>query len=327
MINVGSGNISDIKVGSEGAIKAYQGNELVWTAEEPVYTALTCVYYVDAPGVTTIGNGITSATQTMIVDGVEVPAATTYDFATAGKHVVEWGIVDTLPFYSYSGVTALTTVHFPASTLSMRQAAFYGCTNLTTADLSGTQLWDMGAATWYGCSSLKEIKPGPLGGGRIFADTWNGCTNVTALTIPTSIYQILDRAFYEVGKDGPGLPRLVIPGNVTQIGIYAFAGIKVQRQNYYNIVLEEGVQTIGNSAFMDAHPQLGGVSIPSTVTSIGDYAFFNADLEVARFGSAIPPSIGEYAFANEAGSFSIEVPSGSAADYEPLFPGVEIVEY
>lgn len=327
MINVGPGNISDIKVGSDGAIKAYQGNELVWTAEEPVYTALTCVYYVDAPGVTTIGNGITSATQTMIVDGVEVSASTTYNFTSAGKHVVEWGIVDTLPFYAFSGVTALTTVYFPPSTLSMRQAAFYGCTNLTTADLSGTQLWDMGAATWSGCTSLKEIKPGPLGGGRIFADTWNGCTNVTALTIPTSIYQILDRAFYEVGKNGPGLPRLEIPGNVKTINQYAFSRIKVQRQNTYNVVLGEGVETIANNAFENASTSMGGLIIPSSVTSIGDYACASMDLEVVKFLGSTPPSIGDNAFFDQSSSFYVEVPSGSASSYEPYFPGVEIVEY
>lgn len=48
-----------------------------------------------------------------------------------------------------------------------------------------------------------------------------------------------------------------------------------QGDEHYNIIVEEGVTTIGNYAFADFTDDIGSsITLPSTLTSIGDYAFF-----------------------------------------------------
>lgn len=62
---------------------------------------------------------------------------------------------------------------------------------------------------------------------------------------------------------------------MTAIGPYAFGGV----QNTGRYDLPEGLQTIGNNAFVyggSAPNGLSVVSIPSTVTSIGSSAFSNS---------------------------------------------------
>lgn len=119
----------------------------------------------------------------------------------------------------------------------------------------------------------------------IKAYAFNG-TNVTSVTLPSSMTALSGYAFYGASK----LTSVTIPSSITSIGEYAFgfcsslksitipATVKsIGNGAFYgctslaNVYFKEGLRTIGGYAFENT--ALTAVTLPSTVTSIGVYAF------------------------------------------------------
>ena len=105
---------------------------------------------------------------------------------------------------------------------------------------------------------------------------------------------------------------------VTAIGDYAFANTNVERIN-----LPEGIESIGTSAF-DGNGSLKEVILPSTLTSIGQFAFYECrSLRVIYNNAAQPQDIKDKGvFADgtygrlDVGSIELRVPFGSTERYE-----------
>ena len=104
---------------------------------------------------------------------------------------------------------------------------------------------------------------------------------------------------------------------VTAIGDYAFANTNVERIN-----LPEGIESIGTSAF-DGNGSLKEVILPSTLTSIGQFAFYECrSLRVIYNNAAHPQDIkgkgvfadGTYGQLNVA-DIELHVPYGSTEQY------------
>ena len=315
MIDIGALEISAMRIGSTDASQAYVGDTLVWSAIQPVTTGLCCEYQVSTTGVTTIGNAITSGTQTMNVDGVDYPASTTFNFDRAGKHYVSWGDITNLPINAFANVTALTKVNFQDTTSFIGAYAFSGCTRLQHADMSHTAIWAMNAGAFSACTSLQEISLSPRIT-KINARMFDGCSGTTAITIPSSVTQINEYAFQNTSSS----IDVVIPGSVKSISFYSFAGLS----GYY--YLNEGLESIGNSAFEFSTNQFE-VTIPSTVTSIGYNAFEST--QTIRFKSSTPPTFGGQLVADEYDVQTVYVPSGSLAAYQAALPeyASRMVEY
>lgn len=324
MINVGAGNIQAIKVGAEDAIKAYQGSTLVWTAGGPVYTALTCEYLVVETGETKIANAMVNPTYFtgMTVDGVEAPIANTYVFDTPGLHVVEWQAQDptniSIPDDAFREVYGLKVVHLPSVTTYIGMSAFYGCTGLTECNMSGTAIWSINSGAFQGCTSLRSIDLPPCT--RIQAYSFYNCTSVSSITLTDTITRIDDYAFSFVGSSSSQAFELEIPSSVTQIDRSAFDSC-----HFNGLILNEGLEVIGDDAFNDTDGY--SLEIPSTVTSIGSGAFGNQNIDSVRFKSVTPPTLGGDIFFGAGNVNRIEVPAGSLAAYQAVFPGYNIVEY
>ena len=152
-------------------------------------------------------------------------------------------------------------------------------------------------------------------------EAFYGCTGLTSVTIPNSVTSIGERAFLNCR----GLTSLTIPNSVTSIGNTAFSvcsgltsiNVVTDNPNYCSVegvlfnkdktvlvqypggkegdyTIPNSVKSIGNYAFY-YNSTMTSVTIPNSVTSIGDYAFFDSYLTSVTIGNSVT-SIGEYAF-------------------------------
>ena len=137
--------------------------------------------------------------------------------------------------------------------------------------------------------------------GSIFSNT----SSFTSITLPSNLVTIGDQAFYN-----SDLTSIIVPNSVTSIGSRAFEGSPltlavinngtIEDYAFQNITtltsltLNSGVTSIGTSSFRNLG--ITTVTIPSTVTSMGNAAFsFNYAITSAIINSTV---IGITAFTN-----------------------------
>ena len=135
---------------------------------------------------------------------------------------------------------------------------------LVTLDLSGSKIVkggdcyyrvDNGYSNYYYYYTSDDV---------IGAYAFKNCSDLTSLTLPSSVTRIGDYAF----ENCSGLTSLTIPSGVTRIGGYAFAWCS----GLTSLTLPSGVTRIGDYAFAWCSG-LTSLTLPSSVTSIGGYAF------------------------------------------------------
>lgn len=97
---------------------------------------------------------------------------------------------------------------------------------------------------------------------------------------------------------------------VTTIGESAF-----QNGGMPSLVIEEGVVNIADNAFW-ACSNLKKATLPSTIESIGDYAFQYSGLTKININATTPPTLGYYVFENASSLAHIYVPSASVTTYK-----------
>ena len=192
-------------------------------------------------------------------------------------------------------------------------------------------------AFWY-CSSLSEIVI-PSSVASIGDSAFSSCCSLSEIVIPSSVTSIGDSAF----SGCYSLSEIVIPSSVTSIGDYVFSGcsslkyisipksiiglngnpfagwngkleclspnfvyeddvlfnkdksriISFRKQNIKSYVIPSSVTSIGDWAFRGCR-SLSEIVIPSSVTSIGKGAFYNCKFPdnlkqelISRFGGKI----------------------------------------
>ena len=148
------------------------------------------------------------------------------------------------------------------------------------------------------------------GATSIGAYAFNGCGNLTDITIPSSVTSIGDVAFSGCSS----LTSITIPSSVTSIGTNPFrncssltsifvseTNTEYDSRNNCNAIIATATNTLICGC--------SNTSIPNSVTSIGDYAFYYC----SRLTSITLPnsvtSIGYYAFSGCSSLTSITIPS------------------
>ena len=171
---------------------------------------------------------------------------------------------------AFSESETLKTITLPNSVAEIGNWAFFGCVYLENITL-GNRVSTIGEAAFSACSRLKEITL-PESIETIGASAFFGCSAMTA--------------FY--GKFASEDNRCLIIDNV--LVNFAPKGIKI-----YEIA--EGITAIAADAFYES--RLTDVTIPQSVTSIGDYAFYYSEsLKNVYCKASTPPMLGESVFDN-----------------------------
>lgn len=151
----------------------------------------------------------------------------------------------------------------------------------------------------YGCTNLSGTLTIPNSVTDIGKGAFNNCGNLTGvLTIPDSVTKI----GVSVGGDGgafqncTGLTGLVFGTGLQAIGAWTFRNDKGLKDD---LSLPDSVTEIGQEAFYDCQNLDGELHIPASLKSVGNHAFYNCYALQSENGLRFPDSvtsIGTYAF-------------------------------
>ena len=118
--------------------------------------------------------------------------------------------------------------------------------------------------------------------------------SISTLTVPPLVTVLPESAFLYIQpiyneETGEVLPiNIILPQNLTKIGEYCFQGAQIKQ-----------------------------ITIPDTVTEIGDGAFsYGGQLASITCLAATPPALGTEAFSSDTAGFTIKVPAASVAAYK-----------
>ena len=215
----------------------------------------------------TIGNGVTSignrafygccSLSTIIIPNsvINIGNAATIDYS--GQTPSRANLNKQIAIGSFEGCSGLTSIAIGNKVTNIGNRAFYGCSSLTSVTIP---------------SSVKSI------GDKAFAE----CSDLVSVMIPNNVKSIGDYAFEGCDR----LTSVTIPNSVTSLGFHAFSGCSRLTSPVYNSTLfahmptsysgsyhiPNGIKEICGGAFWGCSG-LTSITIPNSVTSIGDCAF------------------------------------------------------
>ncbi len=244
---------------------------------------------------------------------------------------------------AFSGCSGLTSVTIPNSVTTIGSSAFEGCSGLTSVTIPNS-VTSIGGSAFFGCSGLTSVtildlaawcsiifsnsSSNPLNYAhhlymngeevkdliipstvtKISSCSFCDCSSLTSVTIPNSVTSIGRSAF----RDCSGLTTVTIPNSVTSISESAFSGCF----GLESMTVASGNSTYDSRANCNAiietasNTLIAGCKntiIPSSVTSIGDFAFYCcSSLTSVTIPNSVT-SIGGYAFQGCSGLTSVTI--------------------
>ena len=180
-------------------------------------------------GSITIGSGVRTIGAHAFSDNVNVSTLVIPDGVTS------------IGDYAFSGCTGLSSITIPNSVTQIGAGAFMGCTGVSSITIPNS-VTQIGAGAFMGCTGLVNVV-WTSSVNSIGTDVFNGCTSLSSVTnignvteigvrafmgctgfsdfnLPSNLFWIRDRAFYNVP-----LNRVIIPRYVSSIGVEAFNNV------------------------------------------------------------------------------------------------------
>ena len=172
---------------------------------------------------------------------------------------------------AFSECSSLSAINLPDSLKKIDYDAFYGCYNLEEITFPNG-LKTIGRSAFLYCYRLKSITI-PDSVTLIEDGAFAGCTDVEAITVSPNnpVYDSRNNcnAVIETATDilVTGCKSSIIPNGIKRIGPYAFAWSEITEMTIPNTVT-----SIGDNAFTACY-DLSSLTIPDSVTVIEEYAF------------------------------------------------------
>ena len=200
-------------------------------------------------------------------------------------------------FYS-SGITSIT---IPNNVCSLGESVFDDCSGLISVVISNS-VTSISNYAFSRCSSLTSVTI-PNSVTSIGENAFYECSSLASVTIPNSVESIGAGAF-----NWSGLTSVSIPNSVTSIGEFAFGSC----ENLEKVIVPDisawcsidfesessNPLCYGHHIYSDEDTEMTKLDIPSGVTSINKYAFYNCESLTSVTIPNSVSSIGNDAFHN-----------------------------
>ncbi len=220
----------------------------------------------------------------------------------------------------------------PDGVTSIGNKAFYVCKGLTSVTI-GNGVTNIGIGAFWGCTGLTSITI-PDSVTSMGDVAFSSCTGLTSVTIGNGVTSIGRAAFWGC----TGLISVSISDSVTSIYRDAFNFCKINeliiadgsktvtsemvicKDTLEKVTIPDSVTDIGDGAFWRCE-NLATITIPDSVTSIGDRAFYGCKgLTSVTIGNGVT-NIGWDAFNSCGGLTSITIPDSVTSIESGAFSG------
>ena len=228
---------------------------------------------------------------------------------------------------AFWGCESLNSIHLPESINSIGYGAFWDCKSLTSIHLPES-LTSIGYSAFLGCDSLTSIQL-PESVKSIGNYAFSYCESLTSIQLPESLTSIGNEAFSKCYS----LTSIHLPKSVKSIGNNPFSRCKLlsitcdspyfwvvdgfliskegkliaSLSDKTHITIPESVKSIGDRAFFLCE-SLNSIHLPESVKSIGDEAFLDCTFLTSIHLPESLTSIGNEAFSKCYSLTSIHLP-------------------
>ena len=212
----------------------------------------------------------------------------------------------------------LSNYNIKVGTKAICDSAFELCRSLQSVTIPSS-VTSIGEMAFYGCDSLHSVTI-PSSVTSIGKSAFGGCSSLYSINLPASVKKLGNNPFV-----GCKLLHLSVAekSNFTLMDglVIDLKGILISCLNHSSsITIPSSVTSIGDRAFRECS-SLHSVTIPSSVTSIGESAFLECS---SLYSVTIPSSvtsIGNYAFWGCRSLWSVTIPSSVTSIGDSTFWG------
>ena len=272
-------------------------------------------------------SGYTKPTGNLTIPDSVIFGGTTYLVTSIGER-------------AFKECTGLTSVIIPNSVNTISELAFQMCRGITMVTMPNS-ITTIGVAAFVDCSHLTTVTI-PNSITSICSETFAGCERLTSITIPNSVASIGSHAFSYCTF----LASVTISDSVTTIGDYAFFSCN----SLSSVTIPHSVTSIGERVFNDCNSLISiivesnnpiydsrdscnaiietatnklivgcmNTTIPNTVTSIGNHAFYYYNNLTIKSLATIAPTLGINSL-HSTNSIIVYIPCGSMASYQSVW--------